>query len=155
MSTKKTPDQLFLEVFTNLIEVQYPEAIVEKNLFTFPSKQFTITVFKNAFYFQLTPSFTRQVTQFYENTSWYVFFLKFDIKLTARTGKTYSYPKLRDYLGDMENDTIMSATYIFACVNYCINFFSIAVQDKQIKLLNKLATEAIVTETTVSLPIKK
>lgn len=142
-------EKIFLKVFTTLMQVQYPEILIEGNVFSLPAKQLSIEVYSTSFYFQLNPSITRHVKQFSKSTSWYIEFLKFGIKLTASTGKTYSYPALRNYLGKNEKDCLMTATYVFACVNYTINFFSIALQNKQIDQLNKLATEATVTITPV------
>ena len=56
-------------------------------------------------------------------------FLKFGIKLTTSTGKTYSYPSLRNYLGESTDDILMTATYIFACVNCTIKFFEREIQE--------------------------
>jgi len=130
---EKNKDEYFLDVFTSLMLNNYPKCLVEentnrqhhssKNMFRLDSKNMVIEVYRRSFYFQLEPSIIRKVKEFSSNDIWSVPLLKFGIQLTSSTGKTYSYPALRGYLGDDEDDILMTATYIFACVNYTINFF--------------------------------
>jgi len=37
--------------------------------------------------------------------------------------KSNFHPKFRNYLGYYKKNIFMQATYMFACVNYCINLF--------------------------------
>ena len=133
---EKNKDEYFLEIFTQLMMTNYPDCIVfdnpkkfhhgKKNMFRLDSKKMVIDVYRKSFYFQLDPKETRKFNQ---KSSWSIPLLKFGIHLTASTGKTYSYPKLRNYLGDNEDDNLMTATYIFACVNYTIKFFESEIQE--------------------------
>jgi hypothetical protein len=145
-------DRYFLEIFTSLMLSNYPECLVEentnrhhhskKNMFRLDSKNMVIEVYRKSFYFQLDPKETRK---FYQKSSWSIPLLKFGIHLTASTGKTYSYPTLRNYLGDNEDDILMTATYIFACVNYTIKFFESAVQELNSQKIKDMVSEHITT----------
>ena len=148
-------DEYFLEVFTNLMLSNYPECLVEentnrhhhskKNMFRLDSKNMVIEVYRASFYFQLDPNVIRTVKEFNRKASWDVPFLKFGIQLTASTGKTYSYPRLRNYLGDSQDDILMTATYIFACVNYTIKFFESAVQELNSQKIKGMVSKHITT----------
>ncbi|WP_033960407.1 hypothetical protein [Psychroserpens jangbogonensis] len=136
---EESGEKYFLEVFTSLMVSCYPECLVEensnknqnskKNIFRLDSKNMVIEVYRTSFYFLLNPSITRKVKEFSVNDTWYVRPLKFNIQLTASTGKTYSYPELRDYLGNDKDDILMTATYVFSCVNFTIKFFESGLQE--------------------------
>lgn len=136
---EKSPNQIFLEIFTNIMLANHPECIIEinptqggslKNIFRLDSKNMKIEVFRTSFYFQLDPEITRKIERFRKNKSWHVQHLKFNIQLTASTGKTYSYPALRNHLGDSYDDILMTAAYIYTCVDFTIKFFQRGIEER-------------------------
>ena len=151
---EKSNEKYFLDVFTSLMLSNYPDCIIEKNpneihhgkknMFRLDSKSIVIEVYRTAFYFQLNPSIIRKVKDFSKNDTWHVKPLKFNIQLTASTGKTYSYPTLRNYLGDDFDDILMTATYIFACVNFTIKFFESGIQELNSQKITEMVSKHII-----------
>ena len=101
---------------------------MEDEFFLIPEYNIRFRVSSKAFYFILDPSIMRKIEGYKDKCTWSVSFLKFNITYTASTGKTYSYPGLRNYLGENEKDLILIASYVFTCVSYTINFFSNAIR---------------------------
>jgi hypothetical protein len=134
---EKNKDEYFLEIFTQLMRTHYPDCEVfenpnpvhrgKMNMFSLDSKNMVIEVLSPNFYFYLDPTIKENVKGFNKNASniliHSVGFLGFHIQLTAGTGKTYSYPNFKNYLGASEQNVFMQATYIFTCINYTIMFF--------------------------------
>jgi len=147
----------FLSIFTRLMQSSYPECLIEpnpdhedhyvykNNIFRLESKNMAIEVYRTSFYFKLDPTIIRRVKEFSYNGTWYVQPLRFNIQLTARTGKTYSYPELRNYLNDTDEDNLMTATYIFACVNFTINFFESGLQEFNAQKIKNMVGKHVIT----------
>lgn len=158
---EKDKDEYFLDVFTNLMISNYPDCLVEgntngqhhslMNMFRIDSKNMVIEVYRTSFYFQLDPKITRKVNEFSKNGTWHIKPLKFNIQLTSSTGKTYSYPSLRNYLGDSEDDILMSATYIFACINFTINFFETGIKELNSQKIKEMVSKHITTTEVIKL----
>lgn len=157
---EKSSNEIFLEIFTNIMLANHPECILEtnqnksgsvKNVFRLDSKNMKIEVHRTAFYFQLNPEITRQVERFKKNKAWYVQQLKFSIQLTASTGKTYSYPKLRNHLGDCYDDILMTAAYIYTCVDFTIKFFERGIEEENTKKIMSFVNEQKVVSQTLSI----
>lgn len=134
---EKNKDEYFLKIFTQLMITNYPDCIVsakpntvhqgKMNIFKLNSHKMAFEIQSPNFWFQLDPIITENVKGFNKNTLnkliHAVPHLGFCIQLTASTGKTYSYPKFKKYLGLYEQNVSMQATYIFACINYTIKLF--------------------------------
>ncbi|WMI70073.1 hypothetical protein [Mangrovimonas sp. YM274] len=143
----------FNEIITILLRSNYPDVQIEddgqgnvrNNVFVIPSRAITVKVFNDTFYCQLDPKITRRMSLFNRNTSWYIDHLKFILKLTASTGKTYAYPRIKLQKSMEPVDIMASACYMFACVNYAINFFSMALNEHYNNQLQSLAVQEVKT----------
>lgn len=86
-------------------------------------------MYNNTFYCFLDPSVIWKSNLFKKNTAFYIAHLKFIIRITSSTGKTYAYPRIKIQKSTESEDVMVNACYMFACVNYAINFFAIAINE--------------------------
>ena len=134
----------WIEIFTELMKFHYPEIeISEKSNFKnerFQAQYFKIDsgriqfhfnqphiYIKSSFYFEVDPELEKKVKNRFEKgydgiIAHRVPHLNFGIKFGSNN-MTYSYLKFEKYLGNHKKNIFMQATYMFACVNYCINLF--------------------------------
>jgi hypothetical protein len=134
---EKNKDEYFLEIFTQLMMTNYPGCIVfenpnpvhqgKMNMFRLDSYKMEFEIQNSHFWFKLDPETSRNLKGFNKNALnkliHEVPHLGFNVQLTAGTGKTYSYPKFKAYLGPYHQNIFMQAAYIYSCVNYAIKFF--------------------------------
>ena len=134
----------WIEIFTELMKFHYPEIETsEKSNFKqdpITRKYFKIESgriqfyfheahinHKSSFYFEVDPELERKVKNRFEKgydgiIAHRVPHLGFEIKFGSNN-MTYSYPIFEKYLGNHKKNIFMQATYMFACVNYCINLY--------------------------------
>ena len=134
----------WIEIFTELMKSHYPEIeISEKS--NFKNERFQTQYFKlnsgriqfhfheahinhkSSFYFEVDPQLEKKVKNRFEKgydgiIAHRVPHLGFGIKFGSNN-MTYSYLKFEKYLGNYNKNVFMQATYMFACVNYCINLY--------------------------------
>lgn len=138
MISELNTNETFIENFENLIKLHYPSIYKEEGLFVMKEYDLKFKVLRTAFYFYLDPKVYRKLEGFKYKATWTVDFLKLSITYTASTGKTYSYPGLREYLKNNDDDNIMTASYVFTCVSYALNFFTTALDKNRINSNNEL-----------------
>lgn len=115
----------FYEILDSLMLSTYEGCSIKYGKYVFQNKHLIVDIRPRAFYLHLDPKKYSDPVKFNKNGSWSYALLKCGFKLTASTGSTYSYPGLRDYIGtNDENDTILRASYYFACVSQIMTFFS-------------------------------
>ena len=136
-----TKESDYMEIFTELIKFHYPEIeISEKSNFKqdpITRKYFKIDsgriqfyfyepdINKSNFYFEVDPELEKKVKNRFKkryvgSIIHEVPHLNFEIKFGSNN-MTYSYLKFEKHLGNYKKNIFMQATYMFACVNYCIN----------------------------------
>tara|TARA_R110002072_G_scaffold7503_2_gene40603 strand:+ start:355469 stop:355942 length:474 start_codon:yes stop_codon:yes gene_type:complete len=119
----KRPD--FYKVMDGLMLANYKDCVIVDGQYVLTEHNLTVEVHLRSFYFHLDPTKYTDNVKFNKNGVWSNRLLKAGFKLTASTGNTYSYPELRDYIDkDNENDTILRASYFFACITQTVTFFS-------------------------------
>lgn len=142
MSTLLTSEQIkFYEILDNLMLTNYPACKVGDKEYLLPQKGMRITATRTSFYFEIDTAMYKHISRFKKNNRWNIDFLKFGIQFTASSGKTYSYPLLRDYLGDKQEDILLTATYFFTCINYTIQFFTLPLAEDYQKKFNNTWVE--------------
>ena len=133
---ENTRETDYMEIFTELMKFHYPEieiseksnfklGSVGRHFFKIDSSRIQFYFHKSNFYFELDPDLVIIKNGFEKSGDGIlhkVSHLKFDIFINS-ANNTYSYPKFRNYLGNYDKNIFMQATYMFACVNYCINLF--------------------------------
>ena len=133
-----TKESDYMEIFTELMKLHYPEVeISEKSNFKqdpITRKYFKIVSgriqfyfheahinHKSSFYFEVDPELERKIKNRFKNPHC-VPHLGFEIKFGSNN-MTYSYPRFDEHLGNNKKNIFMQASYMFACVNYCINLY--------------------------------
>lgn len=111
------------EIIKKLILCHYPDVCIDGAKYHIPSKHLTVQITSRAFWCSLDTSVYHHVQIFRNKGFWKFFFLQFGIHLTASTGKTYSYPSLRDMEVQNHDDLLILASYMFSCANTAILFF--------------------------------
>ena len=115
----------FYKILDTLMLSTYEDCEIIDGQYVLRSKHLKIDVRPRAFYFHLNPTKYVDPIKFKENSVWSNKIMKCGFKLTASTGNTYSYPGLRDYIkNENENDKILRASYYFSCIVQIISFFS-------------------------------
>jgi hypothetical protein len=135
MDNSKESD--WIEIFTELMKLHYQEIeISEKSNFKqdqIKRQYFKIDsgriqfyfyepdINKYNFYFEVDPELERKIKNRFKNPHC-VPHLGFEIKFGSNN-MTYSYLKFEKYLGNYMKNIFMQASYMFACVNYCIKLY--------------------------------
>ena len=88
-----------------------------------------IDVRMRSFYLILDTTRYCQPSRFMQKTYWRNNRIKCGLQLTPSSGKTYSYPDLRNYLKDTPNDNVLRANYYFICIDQIIKFFTFPEED--------------------------
>jgi len=115
----------FYSIIDNLMLSNYEDCEIIDGQYVLKSKHLRIDVRPRAFYFHLDPTKYTNPLKFNKNSIWNNKIVKCGFKITGSTGNTYSYPGLRNYINsDNENDTILRASYYFACITQVVTFFS-------------------------------
>jgi hypothetical protein len=116
--------KLFHHTLDALMLAQYKDCQIIDGWYHLPNEKLMICSTVRSYYFELSrlkhsKFFSLKHKSFWTNDS-----VKCGFTLTANTGKTYSYPGLRKYIGDeTEEDAILRASYFFACISQMISFF--------------------------------
>lgn len=139
-----TKESDYMEIFTELMKLHYPDIETsEKSNFKqdpITRKYFKIESgriqfyfheahinHKSSFHFEVDPKLERKVKNRFGIgirgiVDHHVRHLGFVIKI-RKNNMACSYPIFEKYLGNHKKNIFMQATYMFACVNYCINLF--------------------------------
>lgn len=114
----------FYKVLDSLMLSNYHDCEIKEGIYVLKDSSIEIDVRLRAFYFKLDPKAYIGSERFENSGKWSNNLLQCGFKLTAGTGKTYSYPKLRDYVGIYnEKDAILRASYFFVCISQTLSFF--------------------------------
>lgn len=121
-------EKQYHEIIRDLMISHYPEVNIKGTEYYISSKSLTVDFRLYVFYFNLDIAKYHQVEKFKGYSSdvrgtWYFPFLMFDIIMRASSGRTYSYPSLRNMKIEKEKDIIALATYMFSCAHIAIKFF--------------------------------
>lgn len=128
----------FYKVMDSLMLSNYEDCTIVEGQYVLQNKHLKVDVRPRAFYFHLDPTKYTDPIKFRHNASWQNEILKCGLQLTASTGNTYSYPGLRDYIPtNNEYDTILRASYYFACITQIVTFFSQRMGDLEFKALQQ------------------
>jgi hypothetical protein len=116
--------KLFHDTLDALMLAQYKDCQIKKGEYHLTETKIIISAVAGAYYFQLNEATYPKFYGLKHKSFWTNDLVKCGFTLTANTGKTYSYPGLRKYIGDeTEEDAILRASYFFACISQMISFF--------------------------------
>lgn len=132
LAKEREEESLFYEILDHLLLAQFKDCKIVNGQYRCESQNFVLDVRPRSFYFQFDPIALRNNNEFKSNSRWSNKLLKFGLQITASTGKTYSYPALRDFIDKGNgNQSILRASYFFSCILQVINFIENPKNNKQ------------------------
>jgi hypothetical protein len=116
--------KLFHDTLDALMLAQYKDCQIIDGKYHLINAKITIQALVGSYYFQLNKATHPNFYGLKYKSCWNNDLVKGGFLLSANTGKTYSYPGLRKYIGDeTEEDAILRASYFFACISQMVAFF--------------------------------